>query len=460
MSKITGAFVISGTVTNISPVMIGTGQGENIDIEIVRGYAGGIPYIPATAFTGALRHRIAGRISSSSALRFFWGGEKDSDSQSHFVIEDLVPEEGSEMCVAVRDGIRIDNKTGLAVHGAKFSSEVLEPGVRFRFHAEAMLRAGFSESLFQVQIARVLYELSGGDGTTGVSMAVGGMVNKGFGRVRLESGFKVWKFDFRQADHARYWLEYRGGQPPPNKLLNTIAPKPGLPDNAFCISADFGLKSSLIIGSYSSNPKMPDKTHLTCKGKQILSGTSIKGALRARAVRIINTFGKDGQEMLKNVFGWAESTRKSGGIKPVKSRLMVEEVEVVNSVPAVQTRVKIDRFTSGTSDSALYDSMPLWETTAGSSVSIRLSLENFQNWEAGLMLHLLKDLWSGDLPIGGEKNVGRGVLKGKKATVHVGGKDYTITAVGEESHFSLSFGNGAREVLDIYADAFLKKMEE
>ncbi len=34
------------------------------------------------------------------------------------------------------------------------------------------------------------------------------------------------------------------------------------------------------------------------------------------------------------------------------------------------------------------------------------------------MLLLLKDLWTGDLPIGGESSVGRGRLKGLSATLH------------------------------------------
>jgi hypothetical protein len=35
----------------------------------------------------------------------------------------------------------------------------------------------------------------------------------------------------------------------------------------------------------------------------------------------------------------------------------------------------------------------------------------------GLVLLLLKDLWTGDLPLGGEISVGRGRLKGKQATL-------------------------------------------
>lgn len=313
-----------------------------------------------------------------------------------------------------------------------------------------MLREGFQENLFLEQIGRVIYELSHG------SLAVGAMTTKGFGSIRLEAGAKTWKFDFKHTDHARHWLEYRSGGLPHDTLITTVAPKAGMTAGIFSIEADFGLKSSLIIGSYATGPKMPDKSHLTCSGRPIISGSSLKGALRARAVRIINTFGKDGPGLLKEVFGWAEDA-KNTRTKAIKSRLTVEEAEVRNAVAEVQNRVKIDRFTGGALDSALYDSMPLWETTGGSSVTLRFRLVPFEDWQAGLLLHLLKDLWSGDLPIGGEKNVGRGVLKGKKATIHVGGKDYVINA-GPDGTLSLS--EETRLALDKYAKAFAEKMEE
>lgn len=451
MSRIIGAFVVCGTITNTSPVIVGTGAGgEGGDIEIARGYFGEQPYIPATSLTGVLRHRIARKVAKNSPLRCFWGGERDNDCQSHFVIEDLIPEEGSIPTVAVRDGIKIDDRTGLAKPRFKFTREVIEPGARFRFHAEALLREGFQEDLFKTQIGRVLYELSHG------SLAVGAMTTKGFGRIRLDGEYRTWKFDFSREGHARDWLEFRGGGEPPDRLKEAIAPRAGTGGRSFSISAEFGLKSSLIIGSYSSAPRMPDKVHLTCKGRPIISGTSLKGALRARAARIVNTFGKDGSALLRTTFGWAEDDERTKA-RPIKSKLVVEETEVLDASSEIQSRVKIDRFTGGALESALYDSMPQWETERGSLLTIRMCLEDFEDWEAGLLLHLLKDLWNGDLPVGGEKNVGRGVLKGKKATIHVGGKEHVIEA-GPAG--TLSFSEGARQTLENYAKAFKDEMME
>ena len=48
---------------------------------------------------------------------------------------------------------------------------------------------------------------------------------------------------------------------------------------------------------------------------------------------------------------------------------------------------------------------------------MQLSLRQPKPHEVGLLLLLLKDLWTGDLPIGGESGVGRGRLAGLRAEV-------------------------------------------
>ena len=45
----------------------------------------------------------------------------------------------------------------------------------------------------------------------------------------------------------------------------------------------------------------------------------------------------------------------------------------------------------------------------------------------GLLLLLLKDLWTADLPLGGESSVGRGRLRGKHAVLTYGGNSWTFT---------------------------------
>jgi hypothetical protein len=48
---------------------------------------------------------------------------------------------------------------------------------------------------------------------------------------------------------------------------------------------------------------------------------------------------------------------------------------------------------------------------------VEMTLRNPECPEVGLLLLLLKDLWTGDLPLGGETGIGRGRMKGREATL-------------------------------------------
>ena len=106
-----------------------------------------------------------------------------------------------------------------------------------------------------------------------------------------------------------------------------------------------------------------------------------------------------------------------------KGKVRVREIVLPDYPAKVQTRIQIDRFTGGAIDGKLFETMPIFfnnddpdfevEITVADSKSNHLKKEA----ELGLLLLVLKDLWSGDLAVGGEKNVGRGVLKGIHATI-------------------------------------------
>ena len=70
------------------------------------------------------------------------------------------------------------------------------------------------------------------------------------------------------------------------------------------------------------------------------------------------------------------------------------------------TRNKIDRFTGGVVNSALFDEQPHY----GGKVTLYIAIKDAQDWQKGLLLLALKDLGNGIQPIGGEANVGRGIL--------------------------------------------------
>ncbi len=347
---------------------------------------------------------------------------KDKDGvQSHLVIEDLKPKTDTK--ISIRDGIKIDNKKGITIDKHKFEYEILEPGAEFILFGEITIREGKEEKDI-LPLLSGLKKLLDDE-----KIYLGAFTTKGFGRIEL-SDFKSYIFKF--PDDGADWLKFQENRIKFQKdmdfsrfddLLNEKAPT-FKPQNEFIIDADFVIKSSLIVGSYTT--EKPDKSNIKSGDNYVLPGTSIKGALRDRAVRIINTLDGDGEEMVKSVFGWADEYNKEE--EKIKSRVIFEEIVLNEVVPKKQTRIKIDRFTGGTMDGALFESEPVWRKKNNEkNLNIKIRIKDYKNWEAGLLLLVLKDLWNADMPIGGEKNIGRGVLEGMEIRIKSDEGEFTIS---------------------------------
>jgi len=118
----------------------------------------------------------------------------------------------------------------------------------------------------------------------------------------------------------------------------------------------------------------------------------------------------------------------------------------------VQSRVKIDRFTGGSFPQALFSEQPAFGGD-GAGVQIEVALRAPRDPEIGLLLLVLKDLWTGDLPLGGEGGVGRGRLKGQKATLLLQGKENKSWTLEQKDGAIAVTGTGSRQELEDYVDA-------
>ncbi|MBK9231259.1 MAG: hypothetical protein IPO15_10455 [Anaerolineae bacterium] len=80
----------------------------------------------------------------------------------------------------------------------------------------------------------------------------------------------------------------------------------------------------------------------------------------------------------------------------------------------------------------------------------------------GLLLLVLKDLWTGDLPLGGESSVGRGRLAGRNARVVNRTADQETTwELGVDKDGGLTFGgNGLRSTLEDFVAALWQLRRE
>jgi CRISPR/Cas system CSM-associated protein Csm3 (group 7 of RAMP superfamily) len=440
-SSVIGKLLFQGEIMLESPLIIGGGlDNDGVDISVLKN-SDGKAYIPATSLAGALRHYFYNNADLDTAnkeinqqLKYFWGdgydNDKESESdrdmyQSALFISDAYAKENNKnkenAKIRIRDGVKISEK-GTAEDKAKFDYEVVERGATFNLKLEVNLRQEYNEDknkTFEKTLVFLIRALEKG------AISIGAMTTKGFGRCRLVEG-KYYKLDFRNGRDVLYWLSGKWNDKMPEKLeaLEAFDTKGG----DFVIDSWFSIKNSLIVRSYPGNPEDPDAVHISDSRGYVLPGTSVRGAVRHRAKRIIKTLGGNEESLIKQLFGDVSKKPK----EKIKSRVTVDETQIKEGIISeTQSRIKIDRFTGGTVGGDLFDTMPLWPKKPGSKmVNLRFSIKNWKkgidDWQAGLLLLVLKDLWCGDLAIGGEKGIGRGVLEGQEARITFEGQSIDI----------------------------------
>ncbi len=452
-----------------TPVIIGSGESERSDVDVLRepvlwmlpnetasrlkkfgktptgiSPPGGTPLIPATSLIGVFRAYLETQLENVSErdlkanFDYLFGGRQGKKQKTER------PPQSALQCddvllwscqTKIRDGVAIDHKTNRADDKKKFAYEIIEPGQSFDLNLEITLRSGWNGDKNRHDFHKLIQTII--QGIVDERIRLGAKTNKGFGRLTVDAAsIQSAELNFDEKNDVYAWLSgelensYKEFKLDPKTLL-------AIPQKSFKIDAWFKIKNSLLIKSYSADPEQPDAVPLKSNDDYVMPGTSVMGAVRHRALKILRTLRVNDEKvenLADELFGFVREKKndaekrqhKPNRLKDEndseklaqKGRLLVEETILGNVVPAVQTRIKIDRFTGGTIHGALFEMMPLWQSGNGQAVNIVMSLNReYKDWEAGLLLFVLKDLWTGDLPIGGEKNVGRGVLQGINAKI-------------------------------------------
>jgi CRISPR/Cas system CSM-associated protein Csm3 (group 7 of RAMP superfamily) len=417
----TNKIVLTGVIKLLSPALIGSGNKENSDIDVLLD-SEGKPFIPATSFIGVLKHYLNPKLEEKKEeLKHFWGfikEQKDMEEtgkQSSIRCSDLICMDNN-FKITVRDGIKINSKTGIVEENKKYDYQIIERGAKFKLNLEV----DYNDEKFEKKMIATICEVLEKE-----QIRIGAKINNGLGKIKLLEK-KISDFNFSRKEDVLRWLKRDFS------VQSSISEKPfTIKSDEFSIDATFDLKSSMIIRSYSSDPEMPDSVHIKSNGENVLTGSSLKGAIRARAERIINTLGKP-MSIITELFGHVDDKNRSKNAK--KGKIRVEEVILPKFISEVNNRIKIDRFTGGTIESALFDSMPVYTDFKDKVKNIKITINNYEPYEAGLILLVLKDLWTGDMAVGGEKNIGRGVFQGCYADISWNTNDVHI----ESDHNKIS----------------------
>ena len=435
--EIATRFVITGRLKLLRPASFSNGDRDGLtSIELRRDVISNKPVLPGTSLAGAMRHYLMQQIGTIEPLtarqvnRLFGFNDKKSGESHHswLFIDDAL---GESETVELRDGVTIDRETRTAADKKKYETEFLAAGTTFGLRLEFWepLESGFP---LRQLLALALQGLEKQD----EGIALGGRKRRGFGECTVED-WHICRYSMRDKHDILRWLEADNRKVEAESLPKMLGVDdlPELPSaERFKLKATLDIEGSLLIRSMSKDPNSAETVHLTNANRvPILSGTSLAGALRAQSHRILNLLLNDQQavkEGVNNLFG---QEMEDGDLhsEPKASRIWIREMPITGEYiyDRVQSRVKIDRFTSGSYPTALFDQQPVFK----GKVKIDLFIENPRLAEVGLLMLLLKDLWTGDCPLGGEVSIGRGRLKGEHAEIAWKNQTWILIANADDS---------------------------
>ena len=468
--------IVKGTLVLDTPTCLGSGNSDSLtDLALLRDSVDeDKALLTGASIAGALRNYLYEYNLDLALVASLFGAERSDDQgdQSPLIVNDSISTE--KIDIELRDGVKIDGKTGTAATKAKYDFELLSAGTQFPLFFELLIEKKHQELQKQSEYENNLKQglaiaLSGFEKG---EIAIGMKKRRGFGRCKVDT-WQAWEFDLRESSDRLAWLNFEhwhrelsDGHPISTSIATALdTTLDNDQRDRFTITATFSLVGSMLIRSGQSLQKdedgkyrkAPDDVHLkSYRSTQkdpvpVISGTSLAGVLRHRAVRIVNTLEKNLQ-IVDDIFGTDISGNGNNDAKA--SKLIVHESEIKNTSELVQTRIAIDRFTGSAMHGALFDAQPVFS----GEVKLKLELRNPKEYEIGLLLLLLKDLWTGDLPIGGESSIGRGRLQGicadityRRICADISHEENKWTIQGKDG-----LPNGKQELLEDYVQQLVK----
>lgn len=480
---------IDGRLTAQGPLHVG-GKGGNEDVDLMIALDGeNRPYIPGTSLAGALRGWLFDRTDSDTVGELFGMVEKKTEKgwASYVIIEDgSVDLKGKSLdqIVERRDGVGIDRNSGAAADGIKYDSAILPHSSQIYFEMtveigdkktkdETDIEFEARKAKIKSHVGAMLRALEAGE------VRLGAAKSRGHGIVKLKINH-LREQDLKNPDGILEALK-AGGKPITVDDLNPAAltPVPQL-----TINIDWRPDGPLMVKAERDGvavDMLPLTSSIGGKLTFSLPGSSIKGALRSQAERIIRTVVPATESkssfleqvevpLVMDLFGQAGKEEKddpdlrlTSGPLPGLSALFVEDCYAKDNIrfkpdqweniaqagnseqllkalndaglagnkpdsPQVQQafHVAVDRWTGGAADGFLYSVLEPhgvpWE-----EIVLKVKLNRLASDKTlaaiACLLFVLRDLANGRIPLGFGANRGMGAVIIKSITFKTEGID-------------------------------------
>ncbi len=274
--KIATRIKVKGHLLTLSPLHVG---GMHLDptVDLALAVDGlGRYYIPGTSLAGAFRNWMNCNLSNQDGL---WGYQtKDEGHASFMLIEDLhLP---ANMQIEIRDGVGIDRQWGSAADKSKFDRAIIPKGKQWDFQMSLEIPAGKE---FQAELERLLDALHAGE------IRLGASKTRGLGRVQLAN-----------CQLLTQTLNTKNGmiavlQDAINQQGNyqPYLHQPALSKSQIKVSIEWKPIGPVMVKDAIEGNTVDILPLMSANGNDqlalVLPGSSIKGALRSQAERIIRT---------------------------------------------------------------------------------------------------------------------------------------------------------------------------
>jgi len=277
---------LCGMLVTQSPLHVG-GHGEEVDTDLplTRNGADQL-YVPGTSLAGALRE-LAERLFGRSVIDELWGFQDgDRGHASFVVVDDAVIENGDKVVVEIRDHVGIDREYSCAAEHIKYDRAILPRGVRLplRLAVEVARQERRDQAL--AMLAALKQALEAGE------VRLGAVKTRGLGHIRLIDGQLTEQvFSHRQGILAML-RQSQGAVVPQADIDATQKKHPTQKRPRLTLTIHWKPIGPLMVKAGCegiASDMLPLVSRVNGDIALVLPGSSVKGALRSQAERIVRT---------------------------------------------------------------------------------------------------------------------------------------------------------------------------
>ena len=399
---------LRGILTAKTPFMIGSGESEGSDVDILRNKSGEV-FIPGTSLAGVCRDYLED-IGTETKYVFGYGATRESsdEKESSIIFYDAFSRD--KVYTSVRDAVRLERKVSKT--GCKFDFEIAESKSTFDFRIEI----NYTDPDIERKICEAIVS-----GFKKEGIRIGAKTTRGFGVFELDNVKHLYLNLSDKKDMERYinfsWKDVKEDfkfKDNESELYISLEDKLSL--ESFIFIRDYATLDRVELDTDS---KFVDAKTLTNKyGDVVIPGTALAGVFRHHIERILDKVKYGNKvEFLDNLFGYQTEDGDSKDAIKSKSKIFFPEITISrkNITLLNRTRTAVDRFSgSALQTGALFTGRVAYKKEEdNSAIYLKVQIKkDFHELELAksLVLGCIEDLKNGYLAIGGNTSIGAGIF--------------------------------------------------